>query len=199
MNRVEWWLQPKKEGYAQAWDDAYQRIRDKEYDEYMHSARFPAELVPEYEPRWFWTKVYPIIYSIRQTIWYSKIVHTMWDGYKVHTLDWVWDVSPRGYRIKIQVPTRTPIRLQKLLRFVAKHSARCWGIGHFLEAIAIGNVWGWDCTHCGYKGSEDLYYNPWFKFTAGGSRFTGEYTQHWFEGFFDCPRCLHRWEYEDSD
>ena len=123
----------------------------------------------------------------------------MWDGYRIHEFDWVKTTSPRGYPMRKQIPTRTPIRVQKAIRYVAKHTARWWGIGHFLEAIAIGSVYGWHCPNCGFVLSEDLFFNPWYKFTGGGSRFTGEYTQHWFEGFFDCPRCLHRWDYEDSD
>lgn len=182
----------------QWWNEEYARVA---YEEYIKDARYPAELYPTYKPYWFWQKVYPVIWKIRETIWYSKIIHTMWDGYKIHELDWIKTTSPRGYSIRKQVPTRTPIFIQKTLQFIVKHFARCWGIGHFLEAIAIGDRWGWDCPNCGYSSGilEDYMFSPWYRFTTGGSRFTGEYTQHWFAGFFDCPRCLFRWDYEDSN
>lgn len=187
---------PNDKDLKQWWDEEYERVALKEYE---NLARFPGDLVPEYTPYWFWQKVYPLIWKLRTTIWYSKVIHIMWYGYKIHKTDWVRKISPRGYSIRSEIPTRTPIRLQKIIRFVAKHIVRWYGIGHFLEAIAIGDRWGWDCPHCGLSQSEDLFFNPWFRFTNGGSRFTGDYTQHWFEGFFDCPRCLRRWEYEDSD
>lgn len=186
---------PRKVGYEQAWDDAYEKLA---YETWKNSARYPEELAPEWEPEWFWQRVYPLIYQLRLKVWFSKPVQAMWHGYRLHETDRV-RIKESPYYTTKEVPARIPMWLQKKLQWLAKNSARCWVIGHLLEAMAIGDQWGWDCPHCGFRQSEDLFFNPWYRFTHGGSRFTGEYTQHWFEGFFDCPRCLKRWDYEDSD
>lgn len=189
---------PNDRDLKQWWDEKYAKLA---YEEYEKTARFPAELAPEYEPYWFWQKVYPIIWKIREKIRYSKIFYSMWDGYKLHEKDWIFAETPHGYRIKKQIPTRTPLWLQRTLKFVSKHIARWWGVVHFLEAVYIGDRWGWCCPHCGFESGalEDYFFSPWYKITESGSTFTGDYTQHWFEGFFDCPRCLRRWDYGDSD
>lgn len=56
------------------------------------------------------------------------------------------------------------------------------------------------CLECGFRYDfTAVSESDWFHFERGGKQFTGEYTQHWFEGLWTCPRCLRQWEYGDSD
>jgi hypothetical protein len=78
-----------------------------------------------------------------------------------------------------------------------------WCLTHLKRGLCLyrwlTGVWHMPtCMHCGYD--FDLYRKPYFICEESDvSYIPGEPDVHWFRGIQYCPRCIEKWEVEDSD
>lgn len=189
--KLEWVEVPRKVGYEQAWDDAYAKMH---YEEYKRWHRFPEVLAPESDHVWFWRHVYSKFYAFRRAVWYSRIIQHLYRGYTPD--EWTYRFVGKERRWRSKVKSRVPMRIQRLFRWFCggrQAPIRKWWVS-WLKTDDEYDI----CPNCGqYQG--DFNWNDWYHCTSSGTAFTGDYTQHWFDGIWTCRRCLFQWEYGDSD
>lgn len=156
--------------YVDLWNFLYREAQQKEWDEWYHkSARFPGDLAPEYNVRW------------------QRLLGLVW--FRPRYRLWYWTFR----------------QVHRRARKAGKNYHRWIWLEEFVRDWLLGwpkwqtPEWNY-CLFCGYQYDfTSVMDSDWFHFDRGGTAFNGEYTEHWFQGTWTCPRCLNQWEYEDSN
>ena len=184
---------PTMKDYKKLWDRHYEWLKTKhDVEWYENYARLPGDLAPNYNVR-YWRTIGHWWFRARYNLWFSAPIQSIVTG---------------QWAVKVWKPN--PWRKGQLTYTYKRKGFWNWFGAKFHKYEDLLRDWiGWSkwdsidwyyCPHCGFKHDFiSVFESDWFRFTGGGTRFTGEYTQHWFEGIWTCPRCLRQWPYEDSD
>lgn len=89
--------------------------------------------------------------------------------------------------------------------WILKHGSPFWILWFVFGPLVrwkhkrLNMLWHYalNCPHCAFDGF-DMYYDPWFECTNGGTSSTQAGVVHWFEGIQTCPRCRYKWHVSDS-
>lgn len=183
---------PEMKSYKKLWDSVYQCARrDKEIYWWENYARFPETLCPEYRV-WYWRTFGHWWWKARMALWWSVPVqaiitggHAVKEKYEVS-----WDTSWRTRYVK-----------KGFWNWFGKTLHERWS-DLLYDWVGVGrwHTLHWEyCPECGFRYDFiSTFDSDWYKCTEAGSYSTMDGTVHWFEGFWNCPRCLRRWCYGDS-